>query len=102
MTVDYDAPRRAPVDAEEPLNAIVARRNDPATAVLDIDETDIDETDILESYELPGADLSDEELIVSVVPKRDDEFTCRGCFLVHHRNSRARGRPRESICTDCA
>ena len=97
MTVDYDAPRRAPVDADESLDDLAARRNDPSTAILDIDETDV-----AESYELPGADLSEEELIVRVVPKQHDEFTCSSCFLVHHQSRLARGRNGESICTDCA
>lgn len=97
MTVDYDAPRRTPVDAEEPLDELAVRRNDSTTAVLDLDETDV-----AESYELPGADLSDEELVVRVMPKRADEFTCRSCFLVHHRSRLARGTNRQSVCTDCA
>lgn len=97
MTVDYDAPRRAPVDADESLDELAARRSDASTAVLDIDETDV-----AESYELPGADPSDEELIVRVVPKQRDEFTCSSCFLVHHRSRLARGRGGESICSDCA
>ncbi len=97
MTVDYDAPRRVLVDADESLDELAARRNETSTAVLDIDETDL-----TESYELPGAFLSDDELIVQVVPKQHDEFTCSSCFLVHHRSRLARGRNGESICTDCA
>ena len=97
MTVDYDAPRRAPVDADESLEALAGRRNDSSAAV-----PDIDEPDVVESYELPGADLSDEEFIVRVMPKKADEFTCGRCFLVHHRSRLARGRNGESICTDCA
>lgn len=97
MTVDYDAPRRATVEADESLDRLAGRRADPAAAVFDIDEPDV-----VESYELPGADLSDEELIVRVVPEQADEFTCSSCFLVHHRSRLARGRSGESICTDCA
>lgn len=97
MTVDYDAPRRTAVDADESLDELAGRRNDPAAAV-----SDLDELDVVESYELPGADLSDEELMVRVVPKQADEFTCISCFLVHHRSRLARGRNGESICTDCA
>ena len=97
MTVDYDAPRRAPVDADESLDELAVRRNDATTSVLDIDETDV-----AESYELPGADLSDEELVVRVIPKQADEFTCSSCFLVHHRSRLARGRNGDSICTECA
>jgi hypothetical protein len=97
MTVDYDAPRRAPVDADESIDELAVRRGDSTASVLDIDETDV-----TESYELPGADLSDEEFVVRVMPKRADEFTCSSCFLVQHRTRLARGRNGESICTDCA
>jgi hypothetical protein len=50
---------------------------------------DVDETDTAEGFELPGADLSGEELSVRVVPKQADEFTCSTCFLVHHRHRAA-------------
>jgi hypothetical protein len=97
MTVDYDAPRRAPVEADESLEDMGGRRNDSIAAVADIDEPDM-----VESYELPGADLSGEEFLVLVMPKKADEFTCSSCFLVHHRSRLARGRNGESICADCA
>jgi len=98
MTVDYDAPRRPPVEADsESLEDLAGRRAAPSATVADIDDTDA-----VDSYELPGVDLSDEELIVRVVPKQADEFTCSSSFLVHHRSRLARGRNGESICTDCA
>ena len=87
MTVDYDAPRRAPVEADESLQELAGRRNDSIASV-----PDIDEPDMVESYELPGEDLSCEEFLVLVVPKKADEFTCSSCFLVHHRSRLARGR----------
>ncbi|QHE72471.1 hypothetical protein GFS60_06112 [Rhodococcus sp. WAY2] len=52
--------------------------------------------------ELPGADLSSEELMVKVVPKRSDEFTCTSCFLVHHRSRLAGRTESRMICRDCA
>jgi len=97
MTVDYDAPRRAAVDTDAPLDELAVRRNDASTAVLDVDDTDA-----VDSYELPGADLSDEELMVRVVPKQPDEFTCSRCFLVFHRNRLIRGTNGDSVCADCA
>ncbi len=97
MTVDYDAPRRTQVEAEDSsLEEFAGRRNDSPSAGLDIDEVDV-----AESYELPGADLSDEELTVRVVPKQPDEFTCSSCFLVHHRSRLASGRNGHSLCKDC-
>jgi len=83
---DYDAPRRTESDdvAEDSLDELTKRRNDAGAAVVDVDETDT-----AESFELPGADLSGEELSVRVVPKQADEFTCSTCFLVHHRHRAA-------------
>ncbi len=96
MTVDYDAPRRVPVEADESLAELAGRRNDASSAAVDNDDADA-----VDSYDLPGADLSEEEFVVHVVPKQADEFTCSLCFLVHHRSRLARGRHGESICTDC-
>lgn len=95
MTVDYDAPRRAPVEAEEDALEELAGR--PTVISLDADDTEL-----AESYELPGADLSGEELVVRVVPRQPDEFTCSSCFLVHHRSRLARGNNGTSVCSDCA
>lgn len=98
MTVDYDAPRRTPVEAEDQsIEELAGHRNDTSTATLDIDDADL-----VDSYELPGADLSGEELMVRVVPKQADEFTCSSCFLVHHRSQLARGTNDRSICSECA
>jgi len=98
MSVDYDAPRRAQAEpADESLEDLARRRNDAATAVADVDDGDTDD-----SYELPGADLSDEELVVRVVPKQADEFTCTSCFLVHHRSRLAEAGNGAMLCTDCA
>lgn len=95
MTVDYDAPRRTRGDAEDDSLDELAGRS-PAIGL------DIDDADLIDSYDLPGADLSGEELIVRVMPKQADEFTCCSCFLVHHRSRLARGNNGTSICTDCA
>ena len=45
-----------------------------------------------ESLELPGADLSSEDLTMPVVPQGADKFTCTCCFLLQHR-SRLASRP---------
>ena len=97
MATDYDAPRKTETDdtADESLEALAGRRTDAATAVIDVDEGDDD------MFDLPGADLSGEELTVRVVPKQADEFTCSRCFLVHHRNRLALQSDRQQICTDC-
>jgi hypothetical protein len=98
MATDYDAPRRDEVDlGEDSLEELKARRTDAQSSVVDVDETEI-----AESYELPGADLADEELTVKVMPIQADEFRCSRCFLVHHRSQLAAERNGELICRECA
>jgi hypothetical protein len=99
MPTDYDAPRQKETDdvADDSLEELAGRRNDAATAVLDVDDGEE-----LEDFELPGADLSGEELTVRVVPKKADEFTCSSCFLVQHRHRIARHIGDRLICEDCA
>lgn len=95
MAVDYD---RSRTDAsEEALKTLPGRRDRGAGA-----DTDADDNDTAESFELPGADLSGEELTVRVVPRRSDEFTCMRCFLVQHRSQLATSSGNELICRDCA
>lgn len=97
MATDYDTPRKTDDDLnEDSLEELKARRVDKSTGVVDIDDSDA------ESLELPGADLSNEELSVRVLPRQADEFTCSRCFLVHHRSQLARERDGEMICQDCA
>ena len=99
MATDYDAPRRNETDemGEDSLEELKARRNEAQSSVVDVDETDT-----AESFELPGADLSGEELTVKVLPKQADEFMCASCFLVHHRSRLAETNGTTFICRDCA
>jgi hypothetical protein len=98
-TTDYDAPRTRPEDepANESLEAIQAQRSATVqTAVIDAEDFDT-----AEGIDLPGADLSHEELTVAVIPEQLDEFTCASCFLVRHRSQLARQKNGTSYCTDC-
>lgn len=96
-TTDYDTPRRPVVDLEEDsLDELKARRTGARSGAVDVDEADA-----ADGYELPGADLSDEELTVAVVPMRADEFRCYSCFLVHHRSQLAGQRNGQDICREC-
>ena len=99
MPTDYDAPRRTETDdvSEDSLEELKARRNEAASAVVDVDESET-----AENFELPGADLSGEELSVRVIPKQADEFTCSVCFLVHHRSRLSEESGGRLICRDCA
>ena len=98
-TTDYDAPRRSTIeDVEtESLDAIATARADAQSP-----DVDLDESDAGESIELPGADLSNEELSFRVIPRQADEFTCSRCFLVHHRSQLAEDRNGQPVCRECA
>jgi len=96
MATDYDAPRVTESDeADTSLEQLTASRKDTQSPVVDVEDSDT-----AESFELPGADLSGEELTVRVIPKQSDEFTCTSCFLVHHRSRLADAA--QLICRDCA
>ncbi len=98
MATDYDAPRRTEEDlSEDSIEELKARRHDKSSGVVDVDEFEQ-----AESLELPGADLSNEELSVRVLPRQADEFTCSRCFLVHHRSQLASSKNGVLVCRDCA
>jgi uncharacterized protein DUF4193 len=98
MATDYDAPRVQPEsDGDESLEELTSRRkNDAATAVIDVDDGDA-----VDSFDLPDADLSGEELTVRVVPKQADEFVCSSCFLVQHTSRLALRKDGHQYCTEC-
>ncbi|GAA3321549.1 MULTISPECIES: DUF4193 domain-containing protein [Paeniglutamicibacter] len=100
MATDYDAPRKHAEDDEKPeaLPELKAQRSTNTNASNLIDE---DEAALADSYELPGADLSGEELAVMVMPAQADEFTCASCFLVRHRSQIALQKDGLLYCTDC-
>ena len=95
--IDYDAPRRPAVEVDDGVGVLMpARTGVPSQSV------DLDETDAAEHFELPGADRSNEELTVPVVPMQPDEFRCMRCFLVHHRSQLAQRRDGQQICRECS
>lgn len=98
MATDYDTPRKTDDElSEDSLEELKARRADLAASTVDVDETEL-----AESLELPGADLSNEEFTVRVVPRQADEFTCSRCFLVHHRSQLVKEVKGQPVCRDCA
>ncbi len=98
MATDYDAPRKTDDDlSEDSIEELKARRVDKSASSVDVDETEQ-----AEGFELPGADLSGEELSVRVLPRQADEFTCSSCFLVHHRSQLAKEVGGMPVCTECA
>ncbi|MGE2727517.1 DUF4193 domain-containing protein [Mycolicibacterium pulveris] len=98
MSTDYDAPRVKDTDdvADESVQEITARR------LAQTDVAVLDDGDAVDSIDLPGADLSGEELTVRVLPKQADEFTCSSCFLVQHQSRLALRSGGQTICADCA
>lgn len=98
MATDYDAPRKTDDElSEDSIEELKSRRVDKHSSSVDVDETEQ-----AEGFELPGADLSGEELSVRVLPRQADEFTCSRCFLVHHRSQLAGERNGQMICRECA
>ncbi|GAA4710168.1 DUF4193 domain-containing protein [Promicromonospora umidemergens] len=98
MATDYDAPRKTDEDVEQDsIQELQARQSDKSSGVVDEDEAEA-----AEGFELPGADLSGEELAVRVLPRQADEFTCSSCFLVHHRSQLAEEKSDQLVCTECA
>ena len=98
MATDYDAPRKNDDESnDDSIEELKGRRNEAATPAVDEDEAEA-----ADSYELPGADLSGEEMEIRVIPRQADEFTCSVCFLVNHRSQLAGERGGLPICKDCA
>lgn len=97
MATDYDAPRKTEEDvSEDSLEELKARRREKSSVAVE------DEAEMAEGFELPGADLSNEELSVRVLPRQSDEFTCSRCFLVHHRSQLVENKKGKLVCKDCA
>ena len=98
MATDYDAPRKTDDElCADSIEELKSRRADKSTSSVDVDETEQ-----AEGFELPGADLSGEELSVRVLPRQADEFTCSRCFLVQHRSRLAATKGDQLYCRDCA
>lgn len=97
MATDYDAPRRRAEDEIETdsLEGLKAAEN----ITNDMD----DDGEIVEPFDLPNMDISGEELNVTVIPRRSNEFTCSICYLVQNNNRidhvEDDGSP---VCKDCA
>ena len=65
MATDYDAPRKNDDEPEaDSIEELTSRQKDQSSAAIEEDENEA-----AEGFELPGADLSREELSVHVVPQ---------------------------------
>jgi hypothetical protein len=93
--VDFDAPRTNTIEPPtESLNVLQARWADQVDESADPEFADI--------YDLPGMDISDDELTAPVIPVQANEFRCGRCFLVLHRALQAGSRDGHDVCRDCA
>ncbi|MGZ0710812.1 DUF4193 domain-containing protein (plasmid) [Coraliomargarita sp. W4R53] len=97
MATDYDAPRNKTEDDSESIEALKERVPDKLSGSVDVEDADNPS-----GFELPGADLSDLELDVVVLPAQDDEFTCMSCFLVKHRSQLDHDGAQGAICVECS
>lgn len=95
MATDYDAPRKNDDDTDS-IEALKERTPDRSGAAIDGDDADNP------GFELAGADLSNMEIDVVVLPQQDDEFTCVNCFLVRHKSQLDHQGDIGPICRDCA
>ena len=97
MATDYDAPRKTDDDSADSIEALKERVPDKMSGVVDVEDADNPG-----SFDLPGADLSDVEMDVVVLPAQADEFTCMSCFLVKHRSQLDHEDKSGPICLECA
>ena len=96
MATDYDAPRKTDDDSES-IEALKERVPDKMSG-----QVDVDDSDNPGGFQLPGADLSDLDLDVVVLPPQADEFTCISCFLVKHRSQIDHTEKLGAVCAECA
>ena len=95
MATDYDAPRKTEDDSDS-IEALKERVPDKMSGVVDVEDADNPG-----GFELPGADLSDLDLDVVVLPPQADEFTCVSCFLVKHRSQLDHESKLGPVCREC-
>ena len=98
MATDYDELRTEVKESQnDSLEALKsANAPDPQSVVRELDATDD-----MDSTGVPGGEIIAEELVVQVVPQREDEFTCYSCFLVRHRSQMAREQDGHAYCIEC-
>lgn len=96
MATDYDAPRKTEDDSES-IEALKERVPDKSSGNIDAEDADNPG-----SFDLPGADLSDLDLDVVVLPAQEDEFTCVECFLVKHRSQIDHETSIGAVCIECS
>jgi hypothetical protein len=94
MTQDYDARKSTSLEAEDSLEEIITRKPEQPVGVAE------DENDLAFEMELVPDDELADVVEIRPVPKQQNEFTCKSCFLVKHVSQLA-DRKKE-LCRDCA
>lgn len=97
MATDHDAPSRTVHDDSD-------TRIDELGGLFPVAgpaSIDADELRAADAFDLPGADLSSEEISVEILQAQADEFTCASCFLVRHRSQIALDTNGQLYCMDC-
>jgi hypothetical protein len=97
MAQDYDEMRPDVAEASNATLKSVQTMNAPDARSI---SADLDETENVDGVTLPGGE-TDEELVISVIPQGQDEFTCGSCFLVRHRSQKVRESGGLAFCKDC-
>lgn len=98
MATDYDEVRPDVAESRNASLEALKQANSPdARSVV----SELEEADTVDGVDLPGADLSNEELIIQVIPQGHDEFTCHSCFLVRHTSQIARTTNGHNYCIEC-
>src|SRR5262249_25428801 len=93
---DYDARRVSDVETVDrsALRELAPTLPGSSAAIVDDDANDA-------FCELPDTELTGEELLVTVIPARADEFTCSSCHLVQHRSRLRSAGGKPPVCADC-
>ncbi len=78
-----------PDDVEEPLDVLLAERT--TAERMDEEEAELEDEDLEPENPADGGG--------KIVPRRDDEFLCRSCFLVKPLSQLAKGE--KDLCRDC-
>lgn len=99
MDMDYDEVRPDIAETRNAsLEALKSANAPDARSVV----SELEEADTVDGVELPGADLSDEEVAVVILPQKRDEFICQSCFLIRHKSQMADEKEGNRYCLECA
>lgn len=98
LATDYDELRSDVAESQNTsLQALQSANAPDARSVV----RDLDEADGLDGSDSPGGEFVAEELVIAVIPQKEDEFTCYSCFLVRHRSQIAKEKDGHAYCTEC-